>query len=410
MQAQQDLGHPGPSARRGPQETPEVRHDQQPAVGPAAPLDEQGAEVRRRGAKGHPLRIVVELPASPPQVDRGFGVLDHGTVVDEYATLEAALVPHLGNLLQRGLPYHRVCTDPERRTEVREALMHLILDVGGGAGHALEHAWRAGKGAVGRLDDRDSAMLAPRQTVCESQNVLRMHDRVGIQNNYIVTVVKGEPPLVGAGALQQEPGPVGSLTKASAHQCDVRVDIHRLVRLVREIRVPLALERTHGDLEAAREAPIGTSQEALIDRLTFGITQKVSRPLSIPTALAEQGDLDEYPVGMIDDAVAARLAREPRGDFLIQAGELASLARKSEPNCVCSLLKGRGGGRHASVHRRKATLDGIGELAHLAQGSGVLVCRRNGRVIDEEPDGASWIVLQSRRKDRLPDERRIFLV
>ena len=62
------------------------------------------------------------------------------------------------------------------------------------------------------------------------------------------------------------------------------------------------------------------------------------------------------------------------------------------------------------MHRRKTPLDGIGKLAHLAEGSGILVCRRNGRVIDEEHDGAAWIVLQSRRKQRLPDQRGVLLV
>ena len=100
-----------------------------------------------------------------------------------------------------------------------------------------------------------------------------MHDRVGIQNDHIITVVEGHPPLVAAGALQQAPSPVGPLTKASAHQCDVRVEVHRLVRLVREIRIALALERTHGDLEAAREPPIGTPQQVLIGRLTLGSAQ-----------------------------------------------------------------------------------------------------------------------------------------
>jgi hypothetical protein len=47
------------------------------------------------------------------------------------------------------------------------------------------------------LDDRDAAMLRPRQTVRESQDVLRMHDGVGIQNNHIVTVVEFDPRLSG---------------------------------------------------------------------------------------------------------------------------------------------------------------------------------------------------------------------
>src|SRR4030095_695071 len=144
-----------------------------------------------------------------------------------------------------------------------------------------------------------------------------MHDRVGIQNDHILPVIEGDPPLVGAGAFQQAPSSVGPLTKASAHQCDVRVEVHRLVRLVREIRVALALERTHGDLEAACESPIGTLQEALIERLTLGTAQQVSSLLLIPTALAEQGHIDEYPVRVIDDAVTARLVGAPPADIPI---------------------------------------------------------------------------------------------
>src|SRR4029434_3721854 len=125
------------------------------------------------------------------------------------------------------------------------------------------------------------------------------------------------------------------------------MEVHRLVRLVREIRVALALERTHGDLEAACESPIGTLQEALIERLTLGTSQQVSSLLLIPTALAEQGHIDEYPVRVIDDAVTARLVGEPRGDFLIQGGELVSLVGGSEPDRVCSMLERRGGGPHA---------------------------------------------------------------
>src|SRR6266403_168002 len=125
-------------------------------------------------------------------------------------------------------------------------------------------------------------------------------------------------------------------TTVSAHQGDVRVEVHRLVRLVREIRIALALERTHGDLEAAREPPIGTPQKVLIDHRTLGISQQVSGLLLVPTALAEQGHFDEYPVSVIDDAVPDRLVGEPRGDFLMQGGQLAGLARESEPGCGCS--------------------------------------------------------------------------
>src|SRR5207245_3833713 len=125
---------------------------------------------------------------------------------------------------------------------------------------------------------------------------LRMHDLVGVQTDHLRAAAEGHPPLVAAGALQQAPGPVGPLTKASAHQCDVRVEVHRLVRLVREIRIAFALERTHSDLEAAREPPIGTPQKILIGRVTLDTTQQVSSLLLVPTALAEQGHFDEYAI------------------------------------------------------------------------------------------------------------------
>src|SRR5262249_60887371 len=110
------------------------------------------------------------------------------------------------------------------------------------------------------------------------------------------------------------------------------------------VGVGLAVEGGPGDVEAARELPIGTPQPRLVDRLALGVAQQVSRLLLVPAALAEQCHLDEYLVSVIDDAVPARLFDEPYGDFPVEGGELASLAGEAEPGCGGAPRRRRRGG------------------------------------------------------------------
>src|SRR4029450_2778417 len=138
--------------------------------------------------------------------------------------------------------------------------------------------------------------------------------------------------------------------------------------------------------------------------------QQVGSLLLIPTALAEQRHLDEYPVGVVDDVVPTRLLGEPSPDLPIQGGQLAGLAGESEPGCVSSALERRGRGPQVGVHRREALLDGSAELAHLAERAAILMCRCNWRIVNEQDDGAPRVVLQGRRQQRFPDQRGIFLV
>src|SRR5262249_57420660 len=99
----------------------------------------------------------------------------------------------------------------------------------------------------------------------------------------------------------------------------------------REIRVALALERAHGDLEAAREPPIGTPQAVLVDRLALGIAQQVSRFLLVPAALAEQCHLGEYLGCVIAHAVPAGPLRRTHPRLPGERPELARLAREPRP-------------------------------------------------------------------------------
>jgi hypothetical protein len=103
--------------------------------------------------------------------------------------------------------------------------------------------------------------------VGKSQDVVGSHHRVGVQNDQVVAVVEGDARGVASDTVQQTPHSVAAVAKATTHQRDVRVEVHRLVGFVRKIHIPLALERAHGDVEAARELPICIPQATAIDHI-----------------------------------------------------------------------------------------------------------------------------------------------
>ena len=133
--AQEQLAEPGPLALRapGPRLAVQLGQDQQAAVGPAAALDAQRAEVRRGGAVAEPLGVVEQPPAVDAHVDGGLGVLDDGAVLDVLLDLPVADVGGLGDLVERLLADHGVGADPEGGVVVGQALVHDVLQVGGGA-------------------------------------------------------------------------------------------------------------------------------------------------------------------------------------------------------------------------------------------------------------------------------------
>src|SRR5207247_10215246 len=79
----------------------QLRQDDEPAVGPAPTLDQQGTEIRRRRAVGEALGVIVELPAAAYEVDARLGVLDPGPVQAKTRDRKAALPVRLSDVLQR---------------------------------------------------------------------------------------------------------------------------------------------------------------------------------------------------------------------------------------------------------------------------------------------------------------------
>src|SRR3954447_26950184 len=219
-----------------------LRKDEQPAVGPAPALDDQGAVVRRGRAVGEALRMVVQPPAASDEIDAGLGVLDDGAILNELAYEPAVVERVPGDGLERGLAQERVGADPVRRVVGREALVDDVLDVGRRSRDALHRRRGAGYRTVGRLRDRDALVAGLLHHVDQPARVARQEQAVGIEREDIWSVRELAPGLVLADGDEVQTARSADGDPARAHQRDVGVEVHRLVRSMREVDEALALE------------------------------------------------------------------------------------------------------------------------------------------------------------------------
>ena len=228
----------------------QLGQDQQAAVGPAAPLDAQRAEVRRRRAVAHPLGGVEQPPAVRAHVDGGLGVLDDRPVPDVVPDLPVADVRRLGDLVERAFADHRVGADPERGVVVGQPLVDDVLQVGGGPGDPLQPGARTGEGAVRRLGDGHVAVLVLLEQVHEPQAVLGQQHAVRVERHDVVRIRDVQGAVARPRPDQRGAGDRLHLAVGAPHQAHVAVKVHGLVGLVGQRHVPLALEA--GDLGAER--------------------------------------------------------------------------------------------------------------------------------------------------------------
>ena len=234
----------------------EPREHQQPAVGPALPLDAQRTEVGRRRAVAEPLGVVLETPAVHAQVEARLGVLDDRAVLDVVACREAVvrLLGHDG--VERRLADDRVGSDPEGGVVVRQPLVDDVLQVGRRAGDPLEARRRSTERRVRGLDDRDVGVLGSLEERDEPEAVLGQQHAVGVERQHVVGVRHLE--IERSSAHRQVDRAARGLADAIAatHQAQVAVEVHGLVRLVRERGEALALEAREVGPEDPDEAAV----------------------------------------------------------------------------------------------------------------------------------------------------------
>jgi hypothetical protein len=120
------------------------------------------------------------------------------------------------------------------------------------------------------------------------------------------------------------------MTELPAEQGQVGIEVHRLVRLVREVFEAFALER--------RELDDELGEPLLVDGLDLFVTNSRlglvgSRPprrrfTSVRARGRPKGRLDEESVGMVDRHVLICLAIEPRGKILVELGQCLALTSR----------------------------------------------------------------------------------
>jgi hypothetical protein len=252
-------------ARAAQQVADQLRQDDQAAVRPARALHDQRAKVGRRRAVREALRVVVEAPSLVDQVDRRLGVLDHGAVLDVAAHLSAVLVDDDGDVVERGVAQERIGADPERCVVLREALVDQVLDVGRRAGGALEHHRRVGNCAVRRLRDGDALVARRRHDGDESKRIVGQQQAVGVERDQERRHGNLERRFA-VGLDQMDPVAMRLDVEALSEQRDVRIEVHRLVRLVRQVREALALEARQRDGEQRRESRVFVAQGCAVER------------------------------------------------------------------------------------------------------------------------------------------------
>src|SRR5688572_3491795 len=126
------------------QMTQELGQNDETPVRPAAPLNQESPEVRRRRAEGESLGEVMQLPSLGEQVDARLRVLDHRSIRDVSFDFNSILVLALADIDERLHAKERVRADPISAAVLGEALVDVVLDVGGDAGDALQHSRRFG--------------------------------------------------------------------------------------------------------------------------------------------------------------------------------------------------------------------------------------------------------------------------
>ena len=409
---QEQLGEPDPVALllAQPRHPVQLGQDQQAAVGPAAPLDAQRAEVRRGGAVAEPLRVVVQPPAVQPHVDRGLGVLDGRAVLDVLLDLVVADVGRLGDLVERLLADDRVRADPERGVVVGQALVHDVLQVGGRAGDPLQPGGGAGERAVRRLRDGDVLVLLLLEQVHQPQAVLGQQHAVGVQRHHVVRVGDVRPGT-GLGAHQRRAAGHLRLAEVAAHQPDVAVEVHRLVGLMGQRHVLLALEAGDPDGERPHEPPVQPQEHLRVQHDALASRVEQRRPhLAERLRQLEQDLVDEEGVGVVDDLLVGGEVLEPLDRVGVGAGHRQHRGVAGDLAAAQRYLQRRHPAGEPAGRLGEDPLDLGGQRPGVLELLAGLSVLWHVRVVDQEHNRLVRVLLERSRQQRGHDDPLFLLV
>ena len=390
----------------------ELRHDQQTAVGPPTALHDERSEVGRGRAVAQPLGVVDQGPAVVGKVDARFGVLDDGTVLHVAAHLVAVDRLDLHDVFERPPPDDGVGAHPERRVVRRHPLVQDVLDVGGRSRETLDTRRGAPERRVGRLRHRDALVLGLLQKVDEPQTVVAQQQRVGVESEEIGRVGDDDVGLVRRTDPDQNGPFVGRVgVVATAQQPDVGVEVHRLVRLVRQRRVPLAFEGRGFDREDPHQATV-KFQQSLAGGGGIGIQRGLESARGRIEVVGKSSDdlVDEERVDVVFVRPVVSERAQPHHGRDVLVAERIDGIRGNRAAQQPLVLVGQERFREPLARLGQSGLDVGGDAAGLVEPSLHDGISRERAVIEQQHDPQRRVLLQRCRPHRLAHDGRLFRV
>ena len=127
--------------------------------------------------------MVMQRPSFGEEIDGRFGIFNDRPVLDIAANDMPTFVGFDADLFERRLSQQGIGPDPKSRTEVGEALVHEILNIGGGSGGSLQYTRGVGEGAIGRLSDGHPRVVGLFHQSDQRAGVVGFQQAVGIERN-----------------------------------------------------------------------------------------------------------------------------------------------------------------------------------------------------------------------------------
>ena len=291
-------------------------------------------------------------------------------------------------------------------------LVQDVLDVRCRAGEALDAGAGAAERRVRRLGHGDACIVRLLQEVHEPQAVVAQQDRVGVERQQEVAVRDADVARLAVGHRLQH-GTVRRLLEpvGAAHECDVGVEVHRLVGFVGRRGVLLALEDGQFGVEGPGQAPV-----ELVDAVGGERRALFRGGLD---SLAGEGEfvgeraehlVGEEQVDVVVDRLAVGHVAQPAGRPGVLVGERTGFGCVDERSVGALELESEEGIAEAEPRFGEQVHDVAGERAGLIELRGDCGVCRVRVVVEQEDDPQRRVLLQCGGQQGGAHDVRLFCV
>ena len=244
----------------------------------------------------------------------------------------------------------------------------------------------------------------------QARGVVRGDQAVGVERDEKVGVGHVQAGVARRRRLQVQPVRARNLAEAAPQQRDVAVEVHRLVRRVREIDVTLALEACQLDAQQIIQAAVFAQDARLVQVPGLGAAFKFVGAAPVRVTRCYKDQPYQQRRGMVRRRMVLRLRVEPGRRFAVQVREPQPLRAAVNAAGVPVLEEGAVFRGEPCCLRTQQPVEFLRQGAYARQPRGVFGRGRIGRVVDEQHHAPAGVVLQRRAQQRVPHHVGLFLI